>query len=71
MQDNEWKKNIHHRKPKSIGGGNTGENLSRVLVRHHVAWHVLFKNYEAEAIASIINDVWLDSDYEFIVRRRK
>ena len=68
---NEWKKNMHHRRPKSLGGGNTGENLSRVLVKQHRAWHTLFRNYEVQAIASIINDVWLDPQYELVVRRRK
>ena len=62
--------NVHHRKPRSLGGTDKRENLSTVYVNEHVAWHKLFGNNDVTTIARIINTVWLDPDYEFVVRRR-
>lgn len=60
----------HHRKPRSLGGENSKENISLVDRDKHNAWHLLFKNHPPERIAIIINNVWLDPEYEFIVFRR-
>lgn len=59
----------HHRKPRSLGGKNTDDNMSHVSARKHQAWHTMFKNYDAKQIAKIINDIWLDPDYRFVVVR--
>ena len=56
----------HHRRPRSIGGGDGGRNISRVPENKHRAWHLLFGNMEAEAIAREINVHWLDPDYHFV-----
>jgi len=60
----------HHRKPRSIGGSGQSRNISMVPQYKHVAWHQLFCNYTAEQIAGIINEVWIDPDFELVVRRR-
>ena len=59
-------KHRHHRKPRSLGGSNCEGNLSLVKATKHDAWHRLFKNFDAVTICSIINDKWLDTDFEFI-----
>lgn len=60
----------HHRKPRSLGGDNSKENISVVDRDKHDAWHLLFKNHPPERIAIIINNIWLDPNYYFEVRRR-
>ena len=60
----------HHRKPRSLGGGNDERNISKVNRDKHDAWHLLFKNHPPERIAIIINNVWIDPEYEFVVFRR-
>ena len=61
---------MHHRKCRSNGGGNEKRNISSVTNQQHRAWHLLFQNKEAPEIAKLINEVWLDPDVEFIVKRR-
>ena len=67
--------NRHHAKPRSKGGQkkyvNGYKNVRRVDAYKHHAWHVLFSNLDAQEIADIINRVWLDPEYEFIVQKRK
>ena len=58
----------HHRLPRSLGGGKSISNISVVKQTEHRAWHTLFGNKTPEEIASIINAVWLDPDFYFIVR---
>jgi len=60
----------HHRRPRSIGGSNKDCNISLVYRDQHTAWHQLFRNFEAEQIAEIINRTWLDPDYEFVCVRK-
>lgn len=63
---------IHHRKPRSICQNKDEKvrsiNKSKVRQNKHRAWHVLFGNMTAEAIAEEINNTWLDPDYIFIVK---
>jgi hypothetical protein len=59
----------HHRKPRSLGGGNDLRNTVIVSQEQHNAWHRLFQNWEPEDIAEVINDMWLDPDYRMEVRR--
>ena len=61
----------HHRKPRSIGGTNDDENLSKLPATQHQAWHTLFKNWDAIRIAQAINEYYLDPDYIFVVERRR
>lgn len=60
----------HHRRPSSIGGTNRDANISLVCRDKHEAWHRLFRNHEADEIARIINETWLDPDYEFVVVKK-
>ena len=63
---------IHHRKPTSIGGRKRDEkNLSYVPQLQHRSWHNLFSNHTAPTICAIINEKWLDPEYEFICRKRQ
>lgn len=56
----------HHRRPRSIGGTNAGNNISLVHRDEHMAWHRLFKNFSAQAIAEIISSTWLDPKYKML-----
>lgn len=62
---------VHHRKPRSRGGGNNPENLVRVPIKKHRAWHRLFTNLSPQEIAAIINDCWLDPDFYLVAIPRK
>jgi hypothetical protein len=59
----------HHRKCRSNGGGE--DSVILVPQDKHAAWHLLFGNLEAEAIAEIINTLWLDPSWTLIARRIK
>lgn len=61
----------HHRKPRSLGGNSADKNMSHVSVSKHRAWHTLFGNYTPEQIIRIINNTWLDPDYELIAKRKE
>jgi len=57
----------HHKRPRSLGGTDEAENISYLPENLHTAWHTLFKTYEPETIAKIINKFYLDPAYEFVV----
>lgn len=61
----------HHRKPKSLGGSDEPSNLVRVTKEKHQAWHLLFANSTPDEIARIVNEIWLDPDYEFVVYSKR
>lgn len=58
---------IHHRKPRSLGGDDSDRNLSYVTRDRHEAWHRLFSNWSPGQIARHINAMWLDPDYKLVV----
>lgn len=60
----------HHRKCRSRGGKNDKRNISIVQQNQHVAYHILFRNMEPEEIAKLLNDVWINPDYELIARKK-
>jgi len=60
--------NLHHRLPRSRGGGNDANNLIRVKITLHRSWHHLFHNYPPERIAEIVNE-WIPKDCKMVVRR--
>jgi hypothetical protein len=60
----------HHRKPRSKGGSNMVSNISRLPDRLHQAWHLLFCNYHPTVIANIINELYLDPEWELVAQRR-
>lgn len=64
------KRTTHHRKPKSIGGTNEERNISYVRDKEHQAYHLLFSNKTPYEISKILNDTWIDPDYELIVKKK-
>lgn len=60
----------HHRKPSSIGGNGDPENISHVPRIQHEAWHTLFSNHTAQTITAIINEKWLDPEFEIVCQKR-
>lgn len=59
---------VHHRKPKCLGGSDEPSNLSRVLLTKHRAFHQLFGHGgDVRLIAKQLNDIWLDPKYQFVV----
>ena len=64
-------KTLHHRKPISIGGSrHNAYNHSWIPENKHRAWHLLFGVLQPQIIAEVINQTYLDTDYEFICVRR-
>ena len=63
--------NRHHRKPKSRGGSNSPENISRVPIRLHHAYNELFgSNPLAHEVARTLSTTWIDPAYDIIVRKK-
>ena len=59
--------NIHHRKPKAQGGGNSPSNTIEVSIIKHRYWTMLFDGQKlAHTICSEINNVWLDPAFKFV-----
>ena len=61
----------HHKRPRSLFGTNEPNNLIYIKATHHTAWHTLFKNFGPHRIAKLINKLYLDPDYEFVVVERR
>jgi hypothetical protein len=61
----------HHRKPRSLGGGDENENISVVTLLQHQSFHNLFSNLTPPVIAQILNQKWIDPEYEFVCVKRK
>jgi hypothetical protein len=61
---------FHHRRPRSKGGSDAPENISKVSSKEHRAWHIMFNNMSPTQIAQKINDVWLDPRFKFVVIQR-
>lgn len=68
---NDW--NWHHRKPKKLGGSGhiDSPNMIHVPVAKHRAWHTLFETRDVPSIARIINETWIDPEWELIPTKRK
>lgn len=60
----------HHRKARCVHGTSVSTNISKVPENKHRAYHLLFGHGDPYRIASILNKVWLDPDYELIVRKK-
>jgi hypothetical protein len=71
MTRNGEKRTRHHRKPRSAGGNSKKGNISNVREVDHVAFHRLFGPGLPHVIAEIINTIWIDPEYELVVRKRK
>jgi len=62
---------MHHRQPCSHGGKGNPENISKVSMLEHRAWHQLFSNLTPYGIVEIINRIWLDPRYHIEVYKKK
>ena len=61
----------HHRRPVSAGGTNEWDNISPVRKKFHDAFHLLFGPGLPEVVAETLNEIYLDPEYELVVRKRK
>lgn len=57
----------HHRQCRNNGGSNAQHNIAWVQESHHRAWHLLFSNFQPHRIAEVINELWLDPRFKFVV----
>jgi hypothetical protein len=57
---------IHHKHPRSQGGGNEPDNLVKVNRKDHQAWHRLFHNFGPATIAAIINTTWIPLEFKMV-----
>jgi hypothetical protein len=60
----------HHRKPKSLGGTAEPTNIVRLPHKKHVAFHLLFQNWNVTRIVEELNRFYIDPNYEIIARRK-
>lgn len=58
---------MHHRRPRSIGGDSRPSNLSWVKRKKHCAWPTLFQSMTAQQIVTEINELWLDPRYKMVL----
>lgn len=70
MMTNKHAIDKHHRKCRSNGGTNDWTNLSYVVRIQHRAWHILFKNDLPQEIVNKINAMWLDPEYEIVLKKK-
>ena len=58
MSRREWKRrkrfNRHHIRNKCTGGQAIGENLLRMDIERHNAWHFLFHNLSFDEVARLL-----------------
>jgi hypothetical protein len=57
----------HHRRPRSRGGNSKPSNISYVCAEQHKAYHRIFSNMTPYEIADVLNQVWIDPAYTFVV----
>ena len=61
----------HHRKPRSLGGITSKENISYIGEEKHRCWHELFHNWTPDKICREINEKYLDPEYMLICIKRE
>lgn len=65
--------NWHHKKARINGGSghyNSG-NMVEVRIDHHRAFHMLFETKSVPEIARILNETWIDPEWELIARKKE
>jgi len=60
----------HHRKPRCMGGLGNSRNISNVRTDMHRAYHKLFGHGDPFVIIRILNEIWIDPEYELVVRKK-
>lgn len=63
--------NRHHRRSRARGGDTSPRNLVEVDERHHQAFHLLFPNTHPQEVARILNEIWLDPDWQMTAVRKE
>ena len=63
-------RNLHHKLPRSRGGGTNRWNCCRVDSKRHHFWHCLFGNMTGEEIMREVNGCFLDPRFKLIVQPR-
>jgi len=61
----------HHRLPRSRGGSDHITNVSLVEKDLHRAWHRLVGNMNAEEVAAMLTDTWIDANFYLVAIPRK
>ena len=61
----------HHRKPRCQGGDNTDDNVIKVPRNKHESFHLLFNEGDPEYIAKVLNETWINPEYEVRIVKRK
>lgn len=61
----------HHRLPTSKGGKNEPDNISRVKIAEHRAYHQLFRNHLPAEVAAILTKTWIDPAYYLVAIPRQ
>jgi len=60
------KYNWHHRKPKVRGGSGdkSSPNMVCVSIEQHRAYHTLFGTMSVPEIVDVLNNIWIDPEWE-------
>lgn len=64
--------NVHHRHSRNTGGSSHAANLSRVSVREHHAYNLMFDDghMHPKDIARKLTEVWISPEWEIIARKK-
>ena len=60
----------HHRTPKVHGGKSNANNISKVSLKQHSAWHTVFGTKSPQQIVDDLNNIWFYPEYEVILVKR-
>ena len=52
-------------------GGNNRENISTVPENKHAAYHLLFNEGRVDYIVQVLNNTWIDPEYELFFKRKE
>ena len=61
----------HHRKMKKNGGDDSPRNIVKIPRKMHDAFHMLFGHRTTREIADLLNEVYLDPNWELLAVEKK
>lgn len=70
-QKSKSKYDRHHRRPQSLQGDDSSENISIVKIDLHRHWHGLFSNKDVPEIVRLLNKYWVDPSYTIYYKRKE
>jgi len=70
MKRNTDRSSRHHKKMRCHGGGDDLRNISNIPQKWHRAFHTIFGNFETHTIMTMMNELFIDPDFEFVLRRK-